>query len=81
MRYGLQAHDYAAMVARQGGHCACCGGDPGPRGLFVDHNHATGAVRGLLCACCNTGIGMFKESTERLALAAAYIRRTNGEPT
>lgn len=74
-KYGLSASEYAAMLARQGGHCASCGGDPDGRGLAVDHDHATGAVRELLCHPCNQGIGHFRDDPERMRLAAAYIER------
>jgi len=74
-RYGLSSTDYAKFVAVQGGHCGLCGGDPDRRGLVIDHDHETGAVRALLCNRCNSGIGMFGESEERLMLAIAYLRR------
>jgi len=74
-KYGITSADYAAMVARQGGHCACCGGDPTARGLVVDHDHKTGKVRELLCEPCNQGIGCFRDSLDRLDLAAKYLQR------
>lgn len=74
-KYGLTASEYAAMVARQGGHCASCGGDPDSRGLAIDHDHKTGKVRELLCHPCNHGIGQFRDDPERMRLAAAYIER------
>ena len=74
-KYGISSAQYAEMVRQQGGHCGCCGGDPTKRGLVVDHDHQTGAVRALLCEPCNQGIGFFRESPERLRLAANYIER------
>ena len=41
--------------------------------LAVDHNHKTGKIRGLLCRKCNTGIGLFQDSTELLAKAIEYL--------
>jgi hypothetical protein len=41
--------------------------------LCVDHDHANGNVRGLLCNACNTAIGLFEEDVERFATAAAYL--------
>ena len=74
-KYGITSAQYAAMVARQGGHCASCGGDPDSRGLAIDHDHKTGKVRELLCHPCNHGIGQFRDDPERMRLAAAYIER------
>lgn len=57
-RYGLSIGDFEKMQTAQGGTCAICRSPPGGRWgrLFVDHNHATGAVRGLLCHLCNTAL-------------------------
>jgi hypothetical protein len=65
------------MLDEQEGCCAICGDDePGGRhGTWhVDHNHVTGKNRKLLCHCCNTGLGSFKDDPERLEKAAAYLR-------
>mgnify|MGYP001576209901 CR=1 FL=1 len=41
--------------------------------LHIDHNHTTGAVRGLLCTQCNVGVGMLKDSPAVLRAAANYL--------
>ncbi|MFE9192043.1 endonuclease VII domain-containing protein [Micromonospora sp. NPDC007208] len=46
--------------------------------LAVDHCHATGRVRGLLCVPCNAALGIFKDSPEVLRTAIEYLQR---EPT
>ncbi len=46
---GITDDGYAAMLAEQGGGCAICGSTPKTRRLHVDHDHASGRVRGLLC--------------------------------
>jgi hypothetical protein len=75
-RFGLTVEDYQAMLAAQGGVCAICGTPPTDRRrLAVDHNHETGAVRGLLCVPCNQALGRFKDSPDVLAAAAMYLLR------
>ena len=70
--YGMSLRDFDLMLAQQRGVCAVCGEQPARR-LCVDHCHATGKVRGLLCSPCNLAIGQFKDSPARLRKAAAYI--------
>lgn len=72
--YGMPAAEQEAMLERQGGRCALCGDPPGRRRLSVDHDHATGLVRGMLCHRCNTALGNLKDSPELCERAAAYLR-------
>ena len=44
--------------------------------LGVDHDHATGVIRGLLCNACNLAIGLFDENLETFSRAIAYLRRS-----
>jgi len=75
------------MLASQDGKCAICRADLGQFSLSenlmaIDHDHATGAVRGLLCRRCNYDLAVFRDSTRNLARAAAYLTRsraTGGE--
>jgi hypothetical protein len=74
-RYGLTPEQYAMMYLEQDEACAICLA-PSPSGpLHVDHDHVTGAVRQLLCTCCNTALGKFRESPEILARALEYLER------
>jgi hypothetical protein len=74
--YNITPRQYYAMLEAQGGLCAICGtiGDGDSR-LTVDHDHATGVIRALLCGSCNRGIGQFKDDAARLLLAADYLRK------
>jgi len=67
-RYGLTLEDYAQMIVAQNGRCAIC--EQPFRVIDVDHDHSTGAVRGLLCRACNLGIAFFEKHAE---LAARYL--------
>ncbi|MFB9473832.1 endonuclease VII domain-containing protein [Nonomuraea salmonea] len=69
-RYGITEDDFERMLARQGGLCAICQAVPG---TFVDHCHATGRVRGVLCFNCNNGLGHFTDNLVLLELAALYL--------
>jgi Recombination endonuclease VII len=71
-RYGISAEDADAMLEAQGGLCAICGVLPAEH---VDHDHATGVVRQLLCFNCNGGLGQFKDDPDVLRAAAAYVER------
>jgi hypothetical protein len=43
--------------------------------MHVDHDHGTGAIRGLLCSSCNQALGQMKERPELLRAAAEYLER------
>lgn len=51
--YGLSTEDRVRLTKTQSGKCAICRKRQNVRGLAVDHNHRTKAVRGLLCLNCN----------------------------
>jgi hypothetical protein len=79
-RYGIGDDEVDAMVEAQAGLCPVC-----RRGLgdkpHVDHDHATGQVRGLLCFTCNVGLGNFSDDIERLERAATYLRGSLTAPS
>ena len=71
-RYGISTEQYDVMVMEQCGKCGICQEVPSSK-LQVDHNHATGAVRGLLCRTCNVGIGSLKDKAEVLQNALHWV--------
>jgi hypothetical protein len=76
-KYGITQSDWDAMYVAQGGVCAICKvpGRVGKHGkLAVDHCHATGRVRGLLCTPCNISIGILGETPEQWEVVWRYLR-------
>jgi|GraSoi_2013_60cm_1033757.scaffolds.fasta_scaffold11992_2 hypothetical protein len=69
----ISREDYHSAYTQQGGRCAICGNPPKGKRLTVDHDHATGKFRGLLCARCNFGLGWFQDDPDRLRSAAEYL--------
>jgi len=61
-------------LENQGGRCAICRNpSPGGKRLCVDHDHATGRIRGLLCGACNLVLGYARDSEAVLASAIQYL--------
>jgi len=78
--YGIGYAEYLTMLEVQNGCCAICGtNDTGNRKAFhVDHCHATGKIRGLLCGNCNSGIGNLRDNVRLLRRAIDYLESTQG---
>lgn len=81
-RFGLTVAEYTAMHDAQGGVCAICRQEETHTRstgrtdfLAVDHDHKTGAVRGLLCRGCNMGIGNLKDNPTLLLAAVGYLEK------
>ena len=75
-RYGITKEQYDEMNAKQGGLCAICGTDTPGRNhptMYIDHDHNTGKVRGLLCCDCNLFLGQAKENIETLKAGIRYL--------
>jgi hypothetical protein len=74
--YGISAEEYWAIYRYQLGVCAICQRATGARKrLSVDHCHATGVVRGLLCSTCNSKVlGHFRDSVDALERAIDYLK-------
>jgi hypothetical protein len=74
--YGLTLADVAIMERTQRGRCWICKTPFGVKGFQVDHCHATGKVRGLLCGSCNSGLGFFGDNPGLLKRAIKYLKET-----
>lgn len=73
-KYGITVAVWEAMYDTQLGRCALCLTPLAEvTKICVDHDHATGRVRGLLCNNCNHGLGKFQDNAEILRRAAAYV--------
>ena len=78
---GVDATRYQEMLREQGGVCAICGqperapdkASGKTKDLAIDHCHATGAIRALLCSNCNRGLGLFNDDIALLAKAQSYV--------
>lgn len=74
LRYGITPEQYDELLEQQSCVCAICEGtNPSGHRLAVDHDHITGAVRGLLCHACNAGVGKLRDDPGLLRAAATYL--------
>ena len=73
-RYGITLEEKEHMIASQNDKCAICETelDKGKH-TCVDHCHATGKVRKILCKSCNIMIGHAQDNTETLKKAIQYL--------
>lgn len=73
--YGLTPEDVQTMIEFQAGLCAICIEPMVPgRGTCVDHDHTTRAIRGMLCAPCNRGLGQLQENALIVHGAESYLK-------
>ncbi len=79
-KYGMTAEDYESMLKEQEYKCKLCDSQHRPDvnrgGLYVDHCHKTGKIRGLLCKLCNSLIGFSRDSEGILRSAIDYLRNS-----
>jgi hypothetical protein len=73
-KYGLTPEQHAAILQRQEHQCPICERFLAyPTVASIDHSHATGTVRGVLCRRCNTALGLLEESMDNLERALEYL--------
>jgi hypothetical protein len=81
--FGITLRDYKALLISQNHRCAICDKLSGTdihdgkrrKQLSVDHDHETGAIRGLLCNGCNRALGQLGDSLEHARRLVAYLER------
>lgn len=71
-RYGLTKAAYDDLASGQEGRCKIC--QDVPSKLYVDHDHETGVVRGLLCHNCNSLLGQAYDDVDILLAAVKYLK-------
>ncbi len=74
-RLGLDVDIVAQHFESHHGSCDICGGQnvKGRTRLTIDHDHESGAFRGLLCSNCNTAIGLLRDNPKLAVAAASYL--------
>lgn len=79
-RHGLSVKEQRRMRIKAGGCCAICNKHESKckRQHAIDHCHKTGAIRGILCAKCNIGLGYFGDSLEGINRAVRYLENASG---
>jgi len=79
-KYGITLEDKERMLNDQGNNCKiCCQDFSADVNPVVDHCHASGVVRGLLCNRCNVGLGMFQDNPLELVKAIEYLKEQGEE--
>jgi hypothetical protein len=77
--YGITPEEYDKILESQSGVCGICKLEQATTArqyrLYVDHDHRTGQIRGLLCHTCNLGLGHFKDQIPLLQNATDYLRK------
>lgn len=71
LKYGLTEEEFDIALDAQDHRCGIC---QQKTKLHVDHDHATGEPRGLLCVRCNTALGSFGDNPRMLLRAIKYLK-------
>ena len=73
-KYKISKKQFQEMLDLQGNKCKICESDLKPgRGTHIDHDHATGNVRGVLCNYCNLALGHAKDDPKILQAMIDYL--------
>lgn len=76
-KFDMTIEQWQQMFESQNGRCGICrrAQTEYKRSFAVDHDHASGKIRALLCDKCNTGLGQFRDSIKILEAATEYLKK------
>jgi hypothetical protein len=75
-QYGMTVEEFDRLLVACNGRCTICGNKfLNSKDTNIDHDHATGKFRGILCSCCNRALGYARDSPQVLRLMADYLER------
>ena len=80
-KYGIGIEQKQNMLLNQNNKCLICECELTMEKAVVDHDHKTGKIRSLLCAKCNSGLGIFKENISNFENAIKYILKYSFTPS
>jgi hypothetical protein len=86
INFNITIEEFDEMMKKQNYSCVICGYkfDPFIRDKSVkyaiDHDHESGAIRGILCRACNSGLGYFKDSPDIMQKATDYLHKFSINP-
>jgi hypothetical protein len=81
-RYGITTEDHKKLYESQNGICPICKNkfkfisENKTEMLFIDHNHKTGIIRGLICRRCNLLLGHANDDVKLLLNAVEYLKKS-----
>lgn len=85
LRAGITVERYNELLTAQDGRCAVCRKSETAlrngvvKSLAIDHDHITGRIRGLLCARCNTALGLLADNPDLLIELSIYLQVLSAE--
>lgn len=75
-KYGITQAERDEMAAAQGWKCPICEGPlDGKLAMHIDHCHASGELRGILCSRCNQSLGLLQDDPAIIRRAADYLEQ------
>lgn len=77
-KYNVTKQEYINMLEEANGVCQIC--QKVTTDLCVDHCHNTSKVRGLICALCNSGMGLLKDDVNIARSVVKYLQRYENLP-